>query len=320
MKPTIFFISVIAVLLYLLICPKEAFLASTNGLMLWFHTILPTLLPFLILSDLLIHSEKTEELLKKFHYFFKKVFFLSPYGGYAFCLGLFCGYPMGARITAELLKEHKISLEEAQYLLTFVNNASPAFIQNYVLLHALHMDNHTGITFAILYTSTYLTSLCFRKKFHSCTIAAQETSYGEITVSSHSSGWKYSLNRLIDTSIMSGFETITRIGGYLILFSILASMITKLTSPVPFLSVLLTGFVEITTGIQHLSASSLPFTIKYLLVLCFTSFGGLSAMEQTRGMLSGTPLSIHTYFVGKLVNTGITLLLGGCYLLFCILL
>lgn len=317
MKPTIFFISVITILSYLLVCPQEAFLASSNGLMLWFHTILPTLLPFLILSDILIHSEKTEELLKKFHFVFKKIFSLSPYGGYAFCLGLFCGYPMGARITAELLKEHKISLGEAQYLLTFVNNASPAFIQNYVLLHALHMEKYTVITFAILYTSIYLTSLCFRKKLHSYSASIQGTSYIEIT---HSSGWKCSLNRLIDTSIMNGFETITRIGGYLILFSILASMITKLTSSIPFLSILLTGFVEITTGIQQLSASSLSFPIRYLLVLCFTSFGGLSAMEQTRGMLSGTPLSIHTYFIGKLVNTGITLLLGGCYLLFCILL
>ena len=105
MKRFFFFLSVIAMLLFLLFYPKEAFQASADGLRLWFFTVLPTLLPFLILSDALIHAGKIPAFFHHFSRFFSWSLGLSLYGTYAFALGLFCGYPLGARLTADLLKE-----------------------------------------------------------------------------------------------------------------------------------------------------------------------------------------------------------------------
>ena len=52
------------------------------------------------------------------------------YGSYALLLGLICGYPMGAKLTADLFREGKITKSEAQYLLTFCNNPGPVFISS----------------------------------------------------------------------------------------------------------------------------------------------------------------------------------------------
>ena len=41
---------------YILLYPADAVNASRNGLMLWYEKVLPTLLPFAILSNVLIHS------------------------------------------------------------------------------------------------------------------------------------------------------------------------------------------------------------------------------------------------------------------------
>ena len=123
------------------------------------------------------------------------------------------------------------------------------------------------------------------------------------------------MNAMQRASIMHAFESVTKLGGYIILFSILASLVVHLTAPVPVLSLFLTGFTEMTTGIALVGASSMHLPLRYLLSLTFASFGGLSCIAQTRGMLCGTPLSIRTYIAGKTVH-GICTLLVGWLLLF----
>lgn len=292
------------VLFYLLRFPGEVFQASASGVTLWFFHVLPSLLPFMILSDFLIHSGLAFYVLKHIDGCFRFLFGLSSYGTYAFLLGLFCGYPMGAKLTADLLREHKISIHEARYLLTFCNNPSPVFVSSYLLLDTLHLSHAAGYTFLILYLSLFLTSLIFRLLLKPDTVNERlltDTSDGAL---------KESISYLIDTSIMRAFETITKLGGYIILFSILASLIIKVTVSVPVISLILTGLTEMTTGIAMIGNSDLPFSVRYLFVLTAASFGGLSCIAQTRGMLHGTPLKIHTYIVGKLVHAACTLFIG----------
>ena len=40
----------------MLLFPKNTFQGASSGLILWFNTVLPTLLPFIILSNLLIRT------------------------------------------------------------------------------------------------------------------------------------------------------------------------------------------------------------------------------------------------------------------------
>ncbi len=69
---------------------------------------------------------------------FHLLFGTSFYGSFAVLSGFFCGYPMGAKIIADLLLQGKISLEEASYLLSFCNNASPSFIITFLVLNTIH--------------------------------------------------------------------------------------------------------------------------------------------------------------------------------------
>src|SRR5699024_9101807 len=144
---------------------KEAFLFSCAGLDLWFHTVLPSLLPFMILSGFFIHTGKVEKLLSRFSGFFSAAFGLTPWGAYALLLGLFCGYPMGARLTADLYARQKISRTEARYLLTFSNNASPMFLSTYVAVQSLQREDLLSATLADIYSADLLTGLIFRLRF-----------------------------------------------------------------------------------------------------------------------------------------------------------
>ena len=162
MRSVILCILLFFVFIYLLCFPQEAFQSSASGVTLWFFHVLPSLLPFMIFSDFFIHTCLVSVLLRKIKTVFRFLFGLSMYGSYALLLGLICGYPMGAKLTADLFREGKITKSEAQYLLTFCNNPGPVFISSYILTDTLHLSHASGYTFFILYLSLYLTSLIFR--------------------------------------------------------------------------------------------------------------------------------------------------------------
>lgn len=115
--------------------------------------------------------------------------------------------------------------------------------------------------------------------------------------------------KIIDAGIMNGFETLTRLGGYIMLFSMVASLLQKL--PVPDLFRLcITGVTEITNGINLLGKASLPDGIRYVLAMGFTAFGGLSGLTQTSSMIKDTPLSLKNYFLKKLFLSAVSALLA----------
>lgn len=290
-----------ALLLYMLLFPKKVLADSLAGLDLWFHTVLPSLLPFMILSNVLIGANVVSQLMRPFSGFFRHVLGLSPEGGYAWLLGLFCGFPMGARLTGDMYRQHRISREEAGYLLTFANQSSPMFLSTYVVLHGLGDSTMTLPVFVIFYASAFLTSLVFRIRSRRFGLppskpkkeVPEQTSYGN----------------LLDTSIMNGFEIITRLGGYIILFSILAGIVLQLPAPLRTAAPFLSGLTEITTGIHTISGTTLPLQVKITAIVCCTAFGGFSTVAQTSCMLNGTGLSIFTYLKGKLVNAAVAGLL-----------
>ena len=290
-----------ALLLYMLLFPKKVLADSLAGLDLWFHTVLPSLLPFMILSNVLIGANVVSQLMRPFSGFFRHVLGLSPEGGYAWLLGLFCGFPMGARLTGDMYRQHRISREEAGYLLTFANQSSPMFLSTYVVLHGLGDSTMTLPVFVIFYASAFLTSLVFRIRSRRFGLppskpkkeVPEQTSYGN----------------LLDTSIMNGFEIITRLGGYIILFSILAGIVLQLPAPLHTAAPFLSGLTEITTGIHTISGTTLPLQVKFTAIVCCTAFGGFSTVAQTSFMLNGTGLSIFTYLKGKLVNAAVAGLL-----------
>ena len=89
-----------ALLLYMLLFPKKVLADSLAGLNLWFHTVLPSLLPFMILSNVLIGANVVSQLMRPFSGFFRHVLGLSPEGGYAWLLGLSADFPWARALPA----------------------------------------------------------------------------------------------------------------------------------------------------------------------------------------------------------------------------
>lgn len=295
-------------LCFLLFFPQIALSYSKEGLLLWFHTLLPSLLPFMIISNFLIHTDLVKGWISRPRKLWMRLFGLTPNGAYALILGLFCGYPMGAKVTADLYRNGRIDHTEASYLLTFTNNTSPMFLSSYVLIETLARPDLTGISFFIIYISNFMCSFLFRFYYK------RPFSIAKIDEEIHKNKKETSsippLGEIIDVSIMDAFASITRLGGYIILFSIFSGAIQNLLSHTSKIKYLLLGVTEITTGIHAIGSSSYPFSLQYALIMGMTAFGGLCITAQTKSMLGDTSLSLGPYIIAKLCNLALVILLS----------
>ena len=284
------------------------------GLRLWADTLLPTLLPFMILSNLFIQSGSIFPLMAMPGKYSSRYLGISPAGLYAFLCGFFFGYPTGAKILADLLKTGQIEKEEASWLLVFCNHVSPAFLMTYVLTEHLHRPEWFGQISLILYGVPALLCLIPRFFYHRnrklsaapCTAAKTEA---------HLSGTRVSFSlSLLDNCISDAISVMLRLCGYIMLFAILANA----ASHIPLLSketaALLTAALEITNGVPAIiQAFQKPYCL--IVLLPFLAFGGICSIMQTGSVIKDTPLSWHLYLLGKLLLSIPALLFGMVWLL-----
>ena len=109
-------IGVLICFAFMLLFPKDVFNGASKGLLLWFHTVFPTLFPFLIITNLLMSTNCIRLIARLFGPLLNKIFRVSPNGSFAIIAGFLCGYPMGAKISADLTHTKQISPQEGAYL------------------------------------------------------------------------------------------------------------------------------------------------------------------------------------------------------------
>lgn len=303
MKQRIITLFCICLLLFLLVHPEEALLSAKDGMSLWLNVMIPTLLPFLILTGILLKTGNIPQLLEPLAPFWKHFFGISPAGAYVLILGFLCGYPMGAKLAHDLYINHQISQREGEYLLTFSCNASPAFIFSYLSQNILEGKIPPHSLLLILLSADFVCMLFFRfLVYHGNTVSSVKPEYRKKeTYQQDSTGV------ILDVSIMSGFETITRLGGYILIFSLL---FTGFYHYWPFCSqnkILLTSPIELTTGLHQIAQSAFSWKIKYITSMTLTAFGGFCVMFQTKSVLE-EKLSILPYIFAKCPNASLVFL------------
>lgn len=303
---------VLLFLIIMLICPGAAFRGASSGLLLWFHNVLPTLLPFIIISNVLIRLNISAQISKVLYPVLGRLFRISREGCYPVIFGFLSGIPMGSKAVSDLVSEGRLSIREGQFLAGMCNNASPMFILGYIAITQLKLPQIKYALFAIIYGSTIIGAMLFRFLYNRFTSTV--TSSLEIPVSpAPDKRYRRFSFDLIDSSIMNGFEISTRIGGYIILFSILAQILKEIGPDTGLLKACLIGILEITTGVSQISSTALDTNIKIVLISALTAFGGLSGIAQTKSVLQDSRLSIISYFTIKLISAFIALLIASLY-------
>ncbi len=304
MRRKIILVALALLIVLFILFPDIVSDGAENGLTLWFGVVIPSLLPFMIVSTMFIKLGVTKYISSFFYPVFNKAFKLSKNGCYPAVIGMLSGYPLGAKTVADMYARRAYSKNEAQYLLGFCNNASPMFMLEYVGVKCLGLKQPVFMLI-IIYLSAFISAkLCFYRPEN------EYKSMGNTAIKTENC----SVMQALDDSILSSAVTLVKVGGYIILFSILTELLGNMMKLPLALKIVGSSVLEITTGCRELAEASLTEYIRYILVSASCAFGGFSSIAQTSSVIMGTDLSVTKYIKVKVrqavIAAGIAAIVG----------
>lgn len=317
---------------------SQAAAYAAEGFLLWYSKMIPSLLPFMILSGLMIRMGLSQRMGKWFQPVLKPLLCCRPEVNYGVLIGFLCGFPMGARVAAQLYQGGRIDRQEARFLLAFCNNIGPVYFCSFVLPlqgRKLVLPYVIGMYGLPLLYGMLLRRTLFRELprpgYTRRTVRA-DTGFSGAKLSACLHGHIRRPARC-DLSTQSGDMThpgyraaVTQPGlpdgserpgllthlddavqsGLQSILSLCGYMILfNLLNLIPHLFLpgadsLLSPLLEITGGLHRLGQSHPLYSLLLL------PFGGLSCIAQTYSMIHDTDLPLGEYVVHKLVLTALT--------------
>ena len=307
--------------LCLLIFSNSNLPAVKSGLSLWANSVVPSLFPFFVATELLMHTNIVNILGNILNAYMKPFFNIRGEGAFAFIMGIISGYPIGAKIASNFRENNVCTKEECERLLSFTNNSGPLFIVGTVGI-LMFRNTTIGILLFITHLLACVTvGFIFRnwKKNCNTSVTVPRNSSHKTNQSKTYASFS-NLGEVLAKSITSSISTILLIGGFVVIFSSIISILkasgilnslTVIISPLfnllhidtSFIQGILTGLLEITNGINTISSIACKkLSINIVLVAFLLGFGGISVLLQVWSIVSKTDLYIKPYVYGKILH------------------
>ena len=285
-------------MLFFIVCacfalfPTQVLYGAQNGLALCMNAIIPSLLPFMLVSLCVIKSGFSRPLGVALSKILSPITNLSTAGCVAFVTGIFGGYGAGARAVYESYRENQITKEEAERILPICNNAGPLFVIATVGISFL-MSKAIGI---ILFVVQVIASLICARVF------SPETEKNDASIKNEWNNYKKnkpSFGELITKSAVESAAAIINVCVFVITFSAILEIL-------PFGEYrMLSGILEVTRGIAELSRdgeAAIPF------ISALLSWGGMCVHFQVSALTKGE-LNMKIYYMGKIIASAISYLI-----------
>ncbi|WP_100373313.1 sporulation integral membrane protein YlbJ [Bacillus sp. FJAT-45037] len=311
----------------LMVFPKESFEASIRGMTMWWEVVFPSLLPFFIVSELLIGFGVVTFIGAILEPLMRPLFRVPGVGGFVWAMGLASGNPAGAKFTARLRQDGSVTQIEAERLVAFTNSSNPLFIFGAIAVGFFH-NPALGIVLALAH---YLGNLCVGLlfRFHGREEEALESteikkriSVREALRMLHHERLKDGrpIGKLLGDAVQSSVKTLLMIGGFIILFSVLNQLLLLIgltTILAGLISILLTlfklpsdlsipfisGIFEITLGAKRTSeATNVTLLDQVIITSFFLAFSGFSIQAQVASILAETDIRFRPFFIARLMH------------------
>ena len=301
----------------LVIFSKSNLVAAKEGLALWANNVVPSLLPFFIATELLNYTNVVTVLGKLLKPIMEPIFHIPGSGSYAFIMGFISGYPTGAKIVVNLRQNGLCTKEEGERMLAFTNNSGPLFILGTV---GISLFGNLTIGFLLLLTHI-LASLTVGIFFRFYKYKQTSHNLPLLNNVKNEKASFSNLGEILGKCIMSGIKTVVMIGGFVVLFSVVISIlkssniiriVSKILysllkifgiSDIRFSSAIICGIIELANGLMDVA--SIPckkISINIIIAAFLLGFGGFSVLLQVYSIISKSDISIKAYFFGKLLH------------------
>lgn len=306
--------------------PAIAVDASKNGLNTWWTIVFPSLLPFLILSEVLIGFGVVRFLGVLLEPIMRPLFKVPGSGGFVWAMGMVSGFPTGAKLTARLREERQLTKTEAERLVSFTNASNPMFIIGAVSASFFH-NPKLGLLLAFThYLANFTVGLCmrfYRKEDYNKTKKEKITtpSLRRALNELHQTRLKDKrpLGKLLGDAVNSSIQSLLMVGGFIILFSVINRLLFHLQITSFFANILsyifslfsfssdlsipfIAGIFEITLGSKLTSESSAVFMHQAIITSFILGFSGFSVQAQVASILAQTDIGFKPFFFARFLQ------------------
>jgi sporulation integral membrane protein YlbJ len=338
-----------AVLVFsIILFPEQAFQSSLNGLNIWWNVVFPSLLPFLIIGELMAGFGAVHALGTLMEPLMRPLFRIPGAGGWAIALGSVAGMPAGAEVAGKLRLEKRITREEGERLLAVSHVASPFFILAVIGVGFLH-SAETGAAIAIIhYLSALGTGLLLRfgprgaRKDETQDIAEPLPFKSKAYIKEekntplllrayramHAARLKdgRSLGKLLGDAVTRSIQTLMMVGGYMIVFSVILGVLETVNLYAALQSLLSLFMPEaVRSGEtlrsaaaammeQHVGAyrfGNLPYSdrMKAAWIGAALGWSGFAVHFQVQTIIRGTDLRYKPFLVSRFVHAAFAFVL-----------
>lgn len=293
--------------------PQESMDAAREGLRLCGNVIIPSLFPFFVLSSLVVELGMSQYLGRLLEGVMGPLFRVNGSCASALALGFVGGYPVGARTAIALYQNGQCSKTEAERLLAFCNNSGPAFILGVVGAGVFGSSLAGLVLYLTHIAASFLVGLLFR--FYK---PADKPGRGASSWSFQATPFAPAFTRSVSGALTSTlnicafvlfFTVVIRAlflsGVMSALSALLAAVLSPLGMTRTWAQRLLTGLLEISSGVSSLAGPG-GLNGRMSLAAFILGWAGLSVHCQVMAFLGDSGLSMRTYLVGKLLHGGIS--------------
>ncbi|WP_078547341.1 sporulation integral membrane protein YlbJ [Litchfieldia alkalitelluris] len=305
--------------------PKDALDASKAGLSMWWEVVFPSLLPFFIVSELLIGFGIVKFIGVLLEPLMRPLFRVPGVGGFVWVMGLASGFPAGAKYTARLRQEKQLTAYEAERLVCFTNASNPLFIFGAIAVGFFH-NPQVGILLAVAH---YLGNICVGliMRFYGPKEKLNEnekrkgTYFREALRTLHHTrlNEKRPFGKLLGDAVTSSIQTLLMVGGFIILFSVfnrllslvniseaisvaLSFVLVLFNLPTELSLPLISGLFEITLGSQLTSQTSVTLLYQMIITSFILGFCGFSVQAQVASILAETDIRFKPFFFARIIH------------------
>ena len=280
----------------------------TNNILLsfniCFNNLFPSLIPFMLISNILIRYDFVHEISNIFKNISNKIFKVNKNCSFAILMSMISGTPSNSKYLKELYDNNLISIDDIKKCIKFCHFTNPIFIIETIGSTFL-LNKKLG--FIILFShfiSSFIIGLLLKNK-------KIKLINNDFQINKNNSKFIFILN----DSIINTASTLLLILGiitFCLIITGLLDSIFNIDNNYKFIY----GFIELTQGLKYLSLSNLNIYIKTILSSFMISFGGFCIHLQVFSILDNKKIRYLPYLISRFLHGIISSVITSIIILF----
>ncbi|PYI50823.1 sporulation integral membrane protein YlbJ [Paenibacillus flagellatus] len=308
--------------------PGPSLAAALRGLSIWWDILFPSLLPFFVLSELMLGFGIVHFFGTLLDPMMRPLFRVPGIGGFVMAMGFASGYPVGARLTAQLWEQRLVNRDEGERLVSFTTSSDPIFLIGAVSVGFFH-DVGLALVLGIAHYGSGLI-VGFLMRFHggkrqtgTLPAASGRTLLWRAMQAMHRARLQESrtFGELLKDSVQSSLKLIMVVGGLVVFFCVVLEVLTlsRVMSglyaavdsalrwfrfPPELSQAVVNGLFEVTIGAKSAAGAGthLSLASKVAIAAFVLSWSGLSVHAQIVSLLNRTDLRYMPFAVARMAH------------------